>query len=96
MRLSHLTFALALISTAAAGQAVPSLPIPGTGTMNPGQGAPPPPTKKIPNGECVAPAHPTYGQIRNFVPFVSLEDCLKSGGRPPKPGIAMGAPPRPN
>ena len=96
MRLLHLTFALVLLGGTAAAQGVPSLPIPGTGTMSPGQGAPPPPTKKLPNGECVAPAHPTYGQIRNFVPFVSLEDCLKSGGRQPKGGIAMGVAPRPN
>jgi hypothetical protein len=89
-------FALAAIVLLAAGaagaQGVPSLPIPGTGTLDPGKGAPPPPTKKLPNGECVAPGHTTYGQIRNFVPFVTLEDCLKSGGRQPKPGIAMGAP----
>ena len=33
MRLLHLTLALVLIGTAAAGQGVPSLPIPGTGSV---------------------------------------------------------------
>lgn len=79
---------------AAFAQGVPSLPIPGaSGPLDPSKNAPPPPTKKLPNGECVAPGHTTYSQIRNFVPFVTLEDCLKSGGRQPKPGIAMGLPP---
>ena len=88
-----LVAAFLLFAAAVHAQGVPSLPIPGTGTLDPGKGAPPPPTKKLPNGECVAPAHSTYAQIRNFVPFVTLEDCLKSGGRQPKPPIAMGAPP---
>jgi len=92
MRTLALTAALVFAAATAHAQGVPSLPIPGTGTLDPGKGAPPPPTKKLPNGECVAPAHATYAQIRNFVPFVSLEDCLKSGGRQPKPPIAMGAP----
>jgi len=78
----------------ALAQGVPSLPIPGTGTLDPGKGAPPPPTKKLPNGECVAPGHTSYKIIRNFVPFASLEDCLKSGGRQPSPGIPMGLPPK--
>jgi len=87
------TIFLLLGFTTAYAQGVPSLPIPGTGTLNPTQGAPPPPTKKLPNGECVAPGGPNYSSIRNFVPFVSLADCLKSGGRPAKPGPAMGAKP---
>ena len=81
----------ALAAAPAAAQGVPSLPIPGTGTLNPAQGAPPPPTKKVPSGECFTPKETTYESIRNFVPFVSLEDCLKSGGRPARPGPAMGA-----
>lgn len=87
-------FTLFCAATPALAQGMPSLPIPGTGTLDPGKGAPPPPTKKLPNGECVAPGHTTYKMIRNFVPFASLEDCLKSGGRPPSPGIPMGAPPK--
>jgi hypothetical protein len=79
---------------AAFAQGVPSLPIPGAaGPLDPSKNAPPPPTKKLPNGECVAPGHPTYRSLRNFVPFVTLEDCLKSGGRQATPGIAMGLPP---
>ena len=85
-----LASALILISADARAQGVPSLPIPGAGTLNPGQGAPPSPTKKLPNGECITPKETTYENIRNFVPFVSLEDCLKSGGRPAKPGLPMG------
>lgn len=87
-------FALLSAATPALAQGMPSLPIPGTGTLDPGKGAPPPPTKKLPNGECVAPGHTTYKIIRNFVPFASLEDCLKSGGRQPNPGIPMGLPPK--
>lgn len=82
--------AMLCASTAALAQGVPSLPIPGAGTLNPAQGAPPPPTKKLPDGQCVTTAAPNYESIRNFVPFVSLEDCLKSGGRPARPGPAMG------
>ena len=85
-----LVFAILLASAAAQAQGVPALPIPGTGTLSPGQGAPPPPTKKLPNGECITPKETSYENIRNFVPFVSLEDCLKSGGRPAKPGLPMG------
>jgi hypothetical protein len=92
MRTLILAFAFMLAAGVAHAQGVPSLPIPGTGTLDAGKNAPPPPTKKLPSGECVAPGHTTYAQIRNFVPFVSLEDCLKSGGRQPKPPIAMGAP----
>ncbi len=84
----------AAITAPALAQGIPSLPIPGTGTLDPGKGAPPPPTKKLPNGECVAPGHSTYKIIRNYVPFASLEDCLKSGGRQPNPGIPMEAPPK--
>ena len=79
---------------AAFAQGMPSLPIPGTGTMAPGQGAPPPPTKKLPNGECVAPNGNGYANIRNFVPFYSFEDCIKSGGRPAKPLPGMTAKPK--
>ena len=96
MRKSPALVLLALLSAAtpALAQGMPSLPIPGTGTLDPGKGAPPPPTKKLPSGECVAPGHATYKIICNFVPFASLEDCLKSGGRQPSPGIPMGLPPK--
>lgn len=83
--------ALLLTASAAAAQGVPSLPIPGAGALNPAQGAPPPPTKKLPNGECVTPQASNYEMIRNFVPFVSLADCLKSGGRPAKGNLPMGS-----
>ena len=44
-----------------------------------------PPTKKDPNGFCIVPGTPHYKDVREFIPFVKLEDCLKSGGRlPPK------------
>ena len=44
--------------------------------------------------DCHVPHEWTYKIIRNFVPFASLEDCLKSGGRQPSPGIPMGLPPK--
>lgn len=85
-----LVLAAAMLTPAALAQGVPSLPIPGTGTLDPSKGAPPPPTKKLPDGQCVTTSARNYESIRNFVPFVSLEDCLKSGGRPANPGPAMG------
>ncbi|MGE4064479.1 MAG: hypothetical protein AB7E79_14020 [Rhodospirillaceae bacterium] len=80
-----------LVGAAASAQSVPSLPIPGTGALDPSKGAPPAPIKKLPDGQCITPKERTYQNIRNFVPFVSLGDCLKSGGRPAVPGPAMGA-----
>ncbi|MGE3335600.1 MAG: hypothetical protein AB7I36_18305 [Rhodospirillaceae bacterium] len=91
--MKYVTVALVLLSSgAASAQGMPSLPAPGMPGQfsNPAQGAPPPPTKKLPNGECVTTAARNYDSIRNFIPFVSLEDCLKSGGRPAAPGPAMG------
>ncbi len=88
IRIAMLTLAFtagAVLIQPVLAQGVPSLPIPGTGTLSPGQGAPPPPTKKLPNGECVAPNANGYASIRNFIPFYSFEDCIKSGGRPAKP-----------
>jgi hypothetical protein len=84
--------ALVLTAGAALAQGMPSLPAPGAAGQfsNPAQGAPPPPTKKLPNGECVTTTARNYESIRNFVPFVSLEDCLKSGGRPAAAAPAMG------
>ncbi len=90
MKLAIIACMLVLAVGTARAQGVPSLPIPGTGSLDPSKGAPPPPTKKLPNGECIAPGHTTYASLRNFVPFYSFEDCLKSGGRHPKPGPAMG------
>jgi len=89
--MAFLVTTMIVLAVAANAQGVPSLPIPGTGSLDPSKGAPPPPTKKLPNGECITPKERIYEQTRNFVPFVSLEDCLKSGGRPAKPGPAMGA-----
>ena len=94
MKRAAVLLILILAPGLAFAQGVPSLPIPGTGTLNPGQGAPPPPTKKLPNGECVAPHDNGYAGIRNFIPFYSFEDCIKSGGRPAKPLPAMGAKPK--
>ena len=90
--MKYALFALVLFTAGAAlAQGMPSLPAPGMPGQfsNPAQGAPPPPTKKLPNGECVTTAARNYESIRNFIPFVSLEDCLKSGGRPatPVPGM---------
>ncbi len=92
--MKYAVFVLASFAAASAyAQGMPALPAPGTPGQfsNPAQGAPPPPTKKLPNGECVTTAARNYESIRNFVPFVSLEDCLKSGGRPASAGPAMPA-----
>ena len=45
----------------------------------PGSNQQTPPTKKV-NGFCVPPDSPNYARIKDFIPFVSLQDCLKSGG----------------
>ena len=42
-----------------------------------------PPTKKV-AGYCVPPGSPDYARIKDFVPFVTVQDCLKSGGLLPK------------
>jgi hypothetical protein len=41
------------------------------------------PTKKA-AGFCFPPGSPEYKQIKEFIPFVTLQDCLKSGGQTPK------------
>ena len=42
-----------------------------------------PPTKKTSDGVCHAPGTNAYAKIKDFIPFVALKDCLKSGGRLP-------------
>ena len=78
-------FLLGLASLeAAAQQGAPiskTRPSPGFGGANTQQL---PPTKKSPDGLCHAPGTPNYAQIKDFFPFVTLEDCVKSGGRLPK------------
>ena len=45
---------------------------------------PPAPVKKSTTGICHAPGTTYYDQTKNFTPFKTLEECLKSGGRLPK------------
>jgi len=40
--------------------------------------------KKSNNGICHAPNTTYYERTINFIPFDSIEDCIKSGGRLPK------------
>jgi endonuclease YncB( thermonuclease family) len=41
------------------------------------------PIKKSRNGICHAPGMSTYGSVKNFESFGTLEECVGSGGRPP-------------
>ena len=42
------------------------------------------PVKKSTTGICHAPGTTYYAQTKNFTPYKTLDDCLKSGGRLPK------------
>jgi len=42
------------------------------------------PVKKSKTGICHAPGSTYYNQNKNFTPFKTLDDCIKSGGRLPK------------
>ena len=40
--------------------------------------------KKSKSGICHKPGSTYYQQTKNFTPYKTLDDCLKSGGRLPK------------
>lgn len=40
--------------------------------------------KKSKTGICHAPGGSYYSRTKNFTPFKTLDECLKSGGRLPK------------
>jgi hypothetical protein len=40
--------------------------------------------KKSKSGICHAPSSSYYERTKNFTPFKTLDECLKSGGRLPK------------
>jgi len=40
--------------------------------------------KKSKSGICHAPGSTYYARTKNFTPFKTLDECLKSGGRLPK------------
>lgn len=42
------------------------------------------PVKKSTTGICHAPGTSYYHKTKNFTPFKTLDECLKSGGRLPK------------
>lgn len=42
------------------------------------------PVKKSKTGICHAPGTTYYARTKNFTPFKTLDECLKSGGRLPK------------
>jgi len=42
------------------------------------------PVKKSKTGICHAPGSTYYARTKNFTPFMTLDECLKSGGRLPK------------
>lgn len=42
------------------------------------------PVKKSKTGICHAPGSSYYSRTKNFTPFKTLDECLKSGGRLPK------------
>ena len=72
-----LFFTVVGIGPSLAQQQVPVAP--GPTQHLPGSNQQTPPTKKV-NGYCVPPDSPNYARIKDFIPFVSLQDCLKSGG----------------
>lgn len=43
-----------------------------------------PPVKKSNTGICHPKGGTYYEQTKNFTPFKTMEDCIKSGGRAPK------------
>jgi endonuclease YncB( thermonuclease family) len=40
--------------------------------------------RKSRNDICHAPGMPSYSSVKKFEAFATLEDCIKSGGRPPR------------
>ena len=42
------------------------------------------PVKKSKSGICHTPGSSYYNQTKNFTPYKTLDECLKSGGRLPK------------
>jgi hypothetical protein len=42
------------------------------------------PVKKSKSSICHAPGSTYYNQTKNFTPYRTLDECLKSGGRLPK------------
>ena len=42
------------------------------------------PVKKSKAGICHAPGSSYYSRTKNFTPYKTLDECLKSGGRLPK------------
>ena len=43
-----------------------------------------PPVKKSNTGICHPKGSTYYGQTKNFTPYQNMDECIKSGGRPPK------------
>lgn len=43
-----------------------------------------PPVKKSKTGVCHPQGGTYYGQTKNFTPYQSMDECIKSGGRAPK------------
>ena len=43
-----------------------------------------PPVKKSKTGIYHPQGGTYYGQTKNFTPYQSMDECIKSGGRPPK------------
>ena len=42
------------------------------------------PVKKSDSGICHDKSSPHYEKTKNFTPFNSMDECVKSGGKPPK------------
>jgi hypothetical protein len=42
------------------------------------------PVKMSQSGICHAPNTTYYSQTKNFIPYKTLDECLKAGGRMPK------------
>lgn len=44
--------------------------------------------KAVSSGICHDPSSPNYNQIKAYVPYATLADCVASGGRPRKGAVA--------
>ncbi len=77
------------VNTAPAAPAAPASspaagPAPQTASAPSAPGADPEVKKAKASGICHDKSSPSYKQTKNFLPFNSMDECLKSGGKPLK------------
>jgi hypothetical protein len=54
------------------------------GAKEPAPAAAADPVKKSDSGICHDKSSPYYEKTKNFTPYKTMDECLKSGGKPPK------------